>query len=128
MEDEFWRSKTRLFTPKFPFFPGKTPIGDEKTQEYMKSGLFKEIISVPCSDPEGFRQDECIAYAKYLYERYDSYPDHLMLMQSDPQDHLYWDYLNLVLESVAAGTSKQIPVIPLNNGKDEETDSGDSAE
>merc|ERR1712137_988718 len=38
-------------------------------------------------------------------------------MQSDPDEHLYWGYLNLVLESVGAGTSRHIPLVALNNAR-----------
>ena len=55
--------------------PGKTPIGPEKTAEYLALGLFHEVKSIPCEDPPGFRKDECVAYFKYLVDNYGNYPD-----------------------------------------------------
>eukprot|EP00392_Amoebophrya_sp_AT5.2_P002960 g2965.t1 len=75
-----------------------------------------EVKSVPCDDPVGFRRDECVAYLKYLSENYGNYPDLVMFLQSDVEEHAYWGYINLVMEAVAAGTTKNIPFIPLNNG------------
>ncbi|CAD7952234.1 unnamed protein product [Amoebophrya sp. A120] len=95
----------------------QTPIGEEKTELYMSSKLFHEVKSVPCDDPVGFRRDECVAYLQYLVEYYDKFPDYLMLLQSDVEEHAYWGYINLVMESIVMGTAKNIPFIPLNNGR-----------
>lgn len=69
--------------------PGQTPIGPAKTAEYLATGLFKEVKSVPCDDPPGFRKDECVAYFQYLVDYWGNYPDLVMFMQSDPEEHLY---------------------------------------
>ncbi|CAD7945776.1 unnamed protein product [Amoebophrya sp. A25] len=93
----------------------KTPIGEEKTKQYLATGLFTAVKSIPCDDLPGFRRDECVAYLKYLVDYYDNYPDLVMFLQSDVDEHAYWGYINLILESVASGW--RLPFVPLNGGR-----------
>jgi hypothetical protein len=70
-----------------------------------------EVIDLP--DPEGFRQDECVAYLAHVLDRYQSLPDVTFFFQADADEHMRLSYLELVLRSIAQGTYS-VPFLHLN--------------
>ncbi len=64
--------------------------------------------------PDGpVRGDECTGYLSFITDHYDSLPDYSVFLQSDPDHHLYFPYLNSVLQAVSVG-SYSVPFLHLN--------------
>eukprot|EP00929_Paragymnodinium_shiwhaense_P103064 TRINITY_DN66349_c0_g2_i2.p1 TRINITY_DN66349_c0_g2~~TRINITY_DN66349_c0_g2_i2.p1 ORF type:complete len:483 (-),score=86.60 TRINITY_DN66349_c0_g2_i2:408-1856(-) len=74
---------------------------------------FRARHRIPRPDVGHTRGDECSAYLSHIVGEYGQLADFTIFLQSDPQDHLHFDYLDLVLRSMAAGTYT-VPYLPLN--------------
>jgi len=74
---------------------------------------FASVVVVPKPDKGRARGDECSAYLAHIVANYDSLADFTIFLQSDPQDHLHFDFFDLVLRSMAA-TTYSVPYLPLN--------------
>lgn len=79
--------------------------GEMSALDHLRSdGPFEAVAVVPRPDIGQARGDECSAYLTHIVSRYDSLADFTVFLQSDPMDHLHFDFLDLVLRSIAAGT------------------------
>lgn len=74
---------------------------------------FEAITVVAKPDKGRARGDECSAYLAHIVSQYDLLADFTIFLQSDPQDHLHFDFFDLVLRSLAA-TTYAVPYLPLN--------------
>lgn len=87
----------------------------QRTDTQQLPGRWKfasvEVIAKP--DKGGTRGDECSAYLAHIVQRYDRLADFTIFLQSDPHEHLHFDFLDLVLRSMAA-TTYSVPYLPLN--------------
>lgn len=77
---------------------------------------FAQVVVTPKTDLGSTRGDECSAYLAHIVGRYDSLADFTIFLQSDPHEHLHFDFLDLVLRSMAA-TTYSMPFLPLNGPK-----------
>lgn len=84
-----------------------------RVDELNASGKFSQAFAVARPDRGQARGDECSAYLTHLVDRYWQLADFTIFLQSDPYDHLHFDFLDLVLRSLAAGTYS-VPYLPLN--------------
>lgn len=50
--------------------------------------------------PGAARGDECSAYLTHILGSYDHLADFTIFLQSDPMDHLHFDFLDLVLRLI----------------------------
>lgn len=83
---------------------GKSLPGGEK---------FESVTVIPRPDKGRTRGDECSAYLTHIVSRYEDLADFSVFLQSDPQDHLHFDYLDLALRSIQGGTYS-VSFLPLN--------------
>ncbi|CAE8612683.1 unnamed protein product [Polarella glacialis] len=74
---------------------------------------FQSITVVQRPDEGSTRGDECSAYLTHIVGHHTDLADFTVFLQSDPYDHLHFDFLDLVLRSIAAGTHTQ-PFLALN--------------
>ena len=68
-------------------------------QERFESGVF--IVDRPDGPVRG---DECSGFLSYLVEHYDNLADYTILLQSDPDHHLFFSYLDSILRGITLGT------------------------
>lgn len=76
-------------------------------------GLFEYVETVDRPDVGSTRGDECSAYLTHLVTRFDSLADFTVFLQSDPHEHLHFDFLHVVLQAIAARTY-DVPFLHLN--------------
>lgn len=74
---------------------------------------FVSAVAIPRPDEGGTRGDECSAYLTHIVSQYESLADFTVFLQSDPHEHLHFDFLDLVLRSIA-GLTYQTSFLPLN--------------
>mmetsp|Transcript_3130 Transcript_3130/g.10104 ORF Transcript_3130/g.10104 Transcript_3130/m.10104 type:complete len:293 (-) Transcript_3130:66-944(-) len=74
---------------------------------------FASVSVLPRPDRGQARGDECSAYLTHIVDRYGQLADFTIFLQSDPQDHLHFDFLDLVLRSMEA-TTYGVPFLALN--------------
>lgn len=84
-----------------------------RTEQLPGLEKFAKIVVTPKPDRGHARGDECSAYLAHIVSRYDALADFSIFLQSDPYDHLHFDFLDLVLRSMAA-TTYSVPYLPLN--------------
>ena len=68
---------------------------------------------MPRPDAGSVRGDECSAYLTHIVGKYSELADVTIFLQSDPYDHLHFEFLDVVLRSIAASTYS-VPYLPLN--------------
>jgi len=83
------------------------------TAHLVGEGRLVAATAIPRPDVGRTRGDECSGYLTHIVSRYDTLADYTIFLQSDPQDHLHFDFLDLVLRSLAAATYS-VPYMPLN--------------
>ena len=58
--------------------------------------------------PDGaVRGDECSGFLSYLTEFYHQISDYTILLQSDPDQHLFYSYLDVALRGISTGSYRQ---------------------
>merc|ERR1712226_1322290 len=87
--------------------------GEQTKLDGLTTGRFTSAIAIPRPDKGLARGDECSAYLTHIVDRYDRLADFTIFLQSDPYDHLHFDFLDLVLRSIAAATFTAT-YLPLN--------------
>mmetsp|Transcript_100566 Transcript_100566/g.300092 ORF Transcript_100566/g.300092 Transcript_100566/m.300092 type:complete len:460 (-) Transcript_100566:39-1418(-) len=84
-----------------------------RMDELSALGKFAVAVALARPDKGQARGDECSAYLTHIVDRYWQLADLTVFLQSDPHDHLHFDFVDLVLRSIAAGTYS-VPYLPLN--------------
>jgi len=84
-----------------------------RAEELNTQGKFSTVTVVARPDRGLARGDECSAYLTHIVDRYWLLADVTIFLQSDPHDHLHFDFLDLVLRSIGASTYS-VPFLPLN--------------
>mmetsp|Transcript_63215 Transcript_63215/g.175300 ORF Transcript_63215/g.175300 Transcript_63215/m.175300 type:complete len:459 (-) Transcript_63215:71-1447(-) len=84
-----------------------------RIEELNSADKFASARVLPRPDKGLARGDECSAYLTHIVDRYGQLGDFTVFLQSDPQDHLHFDFLDLVLRSISA-TTYSVPYLPLN--------------
>lgn len=75
------------------------------------------IRVLPCNDPAGGpRGDECLGYLAHIVSRYDTLATYTVFLQSDPDQHLHFAYLHLVLKMMELATYA-VPFLSLNGAR-----------
>eukprot|EP00397_Hematodinium_sp_SG-2012_P052342 GEMP01061821.1.p1 GENE.GEMP01061821.1~~GEMP01061821.1.p1 ORF type:complete len:321 (+),score=74.68 GEMP01061821.1:305-1267(+) len=74
---------------------------DIPTSGDMKVPMDVRVIARP--DPNALRLDECSAYLSHIVREYDNVAGHTVFLQSDPQNHLYFSYLDLIFTALSHG-------------------------
>ncbi|CAK8986081.1 unnamed protein product [Durusdinium trenchii] len=88
-------------------------IAPEELAQKLPAGHFQAIHQIERADIGAARGDECSAYLTHILGHYDRLADQTIFLQSDPMDHLHFEFLDLVLRSIAAGTYNT-SFLPLN--------------
>lgn len=82
-------------------------------RSFEGAGAFAQVVVTPRPDHGRTRGDECSAYLTHIVSRYGRLADFTIFLQSDPADHLHFDFLDLVLRSIAFRTYST-PFLSLN--------------
>ena len=64
---------------------------------------FSRVSVVPRPDIGRVRGDECSAYLTHLVQHYEDLADVSIFLQSDPYDHLHFEFLDVVLRRHEGG-------------------------
>merc|ERR1711871_1664856 len=83
---------------------------------YLGHNRFKSVYTVPRPDFGGTRGDECSAYLTHITTRFDELADYTVFLQSDPHEHLHFDFVDVALRSIAARTY-DVPFLHLNGAR-----------
>eukprot|EP00928_Gymnodinium_smaydae_P034291 TRINITY_DN24340_c0_g1_i5.p1 TRINITY_DN24340_c0_g1~~TRINITY_DN24340_c0_g1_i5.p1 ORF type:complete len:434 (-),score=91.39 TRINITY_DN24340_c0_g1_i5:66-1367(-) len=86
----------------------------EELATFVGVDKFQEVYVVARPDKGSTRGDECSGYLTHIVGHYEQLADYTVFLQSDPQDHLHFDFLDLVLRTIAAGTYRGPPFLALN--------------
>jgi len=110
-------------TDLFPIAPvGSALTFYEKCMEHPAlpetlRSKFSTITFQPCSDPvDGPRGDECLGYLAHIVTRYEALATFTVFLQADPQEHLHFAYLHIVLKMIERGTYA-VPFLNLNGAR-----------
>jgi len=89
------------------------PLAPDVLAAQLPTEHFMAVWQIDRADIGAARGDECSAYLTHILGSYENLADFTIFLQSDPMDHLHFDFLDLVLRSIAAGTYTT-PFLPLN--------------
>jgi Protein of unknown function (DUF3431) len=115
-EDLSWISQNIKFIPPnsalFIYEKCKQNSTDFLTE--TAANIFDRNIYV-IDRPDGeVRGDECSGFLTHLTSFYDQLTDYTILLQSDPNHHLFFSYLDVVLRGISIGSYHNIPFLHLN--------------
>jgi len=78
---------------------------------------FGAISVRDCHDPVGGpRGDECLGYLAHIVSRYAELATFTVFLQADPQEHLHFAFLRIVMKMIERGTYA-VPHLPLNGAR-----------
>ncbi|CAJ1357130.1 unnamed protein product, partial [Effrenium voratum] len=76
------------------------PLAPEDVARMAGEHKFQSVRQVERPDVGAARGDECSAYLTHILGSYHHLADFTIFLQSDPMDHLHFDFLDLVLRRV----------------------------